>query len=127
MIRLSNTTPIRDLRIALKMSQGAFAKAIGVDQANVSAMERRLPTMRTLARVLAKLGLEPVIMAGTPVEHHQAEARAGVEVVVNCGHQAGKTTRFQAEARTQLLDDVEALRLREAELQSRLAKLRAGQ
>ena len=64
MIRLSNTTPIRDLRIALKMSQKTFAAAIGVDQTNVSAMERRLPTLRALARVLAKLGLEPVLMAG---------------------------------------------------------------
>lgn len=64
MIRLSNTTPIRDLRLALGLSQGAFAKAIGVDQSNVSAMERRMPTLRSLARVLAKLGLEPVLMAG---------------------------------------------------------------
>lgn len=121
MIRLSNTTPIRDLRLALKMSQGQFAKKIGVDQANVSAMERRLPTLRTLARVLAKLGLEPVLWATPAVPSVLAQRRANAdalhaklraelvppEVAVSCGHQSGKATRFQAEIR--------ALDAREAE------------
>lgn len=102
MIHLSLETPIRDLRTHLGLSQAELAKRIDVDQSNVSAMERRIPTMRTLARVLAKLGMEPALWATPAVSPTP-------EVMVRCGHRAGKATKIRAEIRSLDAAEAEAL------------------
>lgn len=72
MIRLSLETPIRELRTHLGLSQAELAKRLGVDQSNISAMERRPPTMRTFAKVLAALGLAPTIAVTQPAPVRKA-------------------------------------------------------
>lgn len=52
---------LQSARIRLGLSQGAFAKLVGVAQPTLSAYEsgRRQPTVPTLYRLLARAGLEP--------------------------------------------------------------------
>jgi transcriptional regulator with XRE-family HTH domain len=73
-IHLSLETPIRDLRTHLGLSQAELAKRLGVNQSNVSAMERRPPTMRTFAKVLAALDLAPTIAVTRPAPIRKVRA-----------------------------------------------------